>query len=214
MARERTDRAGAAALSPALLRGVRGWLAGLGLLHRASHRARARWVVSLLELRPGDDVLQIGCGPGYALGLIAQATRGRVVGMDPSPLLIRMADRRLRRREWGGRTTLICADLEDLPRFDVAFEKVLAVDAWRPPAEPMRVLGILQERLAPGGRLAIAMRPQERRQDAAATAQSRAAEIAGSLRDSGFQRIETHFHGGAGRSLCVCVTAHRSGPGA
>lgn len=189
-------------------RGLGGWLAGQSRLHRPSSRARARWAVALLDLQSTDDVLEVGCGPGYALGLIARASRGRIVGLDRSRLMIAMAARRLRRLHSDARTTLLCAEIADLPRFDVAFEKVLSIDTWQQLDDAGRVLDILRERLAPGGRIAIVARPSART-GGAGEVQSLAAEIAHALEAAGFQRIESHFHGGSHGRAGTAVTAHR-----
>lgn len=179
------------------------------MLHGRSHRACARWAIGLLAPGAEDDVLEVGCGPGYALGLITRASRGRIVGIDPSRLMIGLAGRHLHRLHSDARTTLICAAAEDLPSFDVAFERVLAIDAWPFGAEPAQVLGILHERLAPGGRIALAARPRTPRRAAAVSAQSLALEMGRALEAAGFRQIESHFNRDIGLRPCVCVTAHR-----
>src|SRR5688500_11334653 len=110
-------------------RGFAGWLAGRIMLYRPSNRARARWAVSLLDVQPGDDVLDVGFGPGFSTGLIAaQLETGRVVGVDRSKLMVDTAFRRLRRFMRSGRVTLVCADVANLPRFDVSFDRVLSIN--------------------------------------------------------------------------------------
>lgn len=207
MAGERHHRSGAAALKrpPGLL----GWLAGQGMLHGRSHRACARWAIGLLAPGTEDDVLEVGCGPGYALGLITRMSRGRIVGIDPSRLMIGLAGRHLRRLHSDARTTLICASAEDLPSFDVAFERVLAIDAWPFGTEPAQVLGLLHERLAPGGRIALAARPRAPHR-AATSLQSLALEMGRALEAAGFGQIESHFNRDIGLRPGVCVTAHRA----
>jgi malonyl-CoA O-methyltransferase len=37
-----------------------------------------------LEIRPKNDVLDIGCGTGYISRLISDKTNGKIVGIDPS----------------------------------------------------------------------------------------------------------------------------------
>ena len=50
-------------------------------------------LVALSGARPGDRVLDVGCGPGYLTRLAADAVRpgGAAVGIDPSPSVIRYA---------------------------------------------------------------------------------------------------------------------------
>lgn len=154
-------------------------------------------------------MLEVGCGPGYALGLIARASHGRIVGLDRSRLMITMAARRLRRMHSDARTTLLCAEIEDIPRFDVAFEKLLSIETWHHLSDPGRALEILRERLAPGGRIAIVARARGRGRSGAGAAQALAAEIARALDAAGFQQIEPHFHGSRSGRACAAVTARR-----
>ena len=110
--------------------GLAGWLVARLLLLQPAARARTRWAVSLLELKPADRVLDVGIGPGYSTGLIAATVpEGLVVGVDRSALMTAIARRRLRRYLRLRKVTLVCADVADLPRFDVSFDKVVSVDA-------------------------------------------------------------------------------------
>jgi ubiquinone/menaquinone biosynthesis C-methylase UbiE len=54
------------------------------MAHRPSNRRRNRWVVSLLGIRPADQVLEIGFGPGLAIAELARAGAGHVYGIDHS----------------------------------------------------------------------------------------------------------------------------------
>ena len=63
--------------------GVWGRAAGLLMAHRSSNRRRNVWAVSLLDVRPGDRVLEIGFGPGLAIRELSRlAAEGCVCGID------------------------------------------------------------------------------------------------------------------------------------
>jgi hypothetical protein len=47
-------------------------MAGWVMAHRPSNRQRNSWVVSLLDVRPADRVLEIGFGPGLAIGELSR----------------------------------------------------------------------------------------------------------------------------------------------
>jgi cyclopropane fatty-acyl-phospholipid synthase-like methyltransferase len=179
------------------------------MLYRPSNRARARWAVSLLDVQPGDDVLDIGIGPGYSTGLIAARPRtGRLVGIDRSKLMVDMAARRLRRSLRTGAVTLIRADVRPLPRFDVSFDKVLAINVAQFLGEDLgTVLALLRTRMTRGGRIALAVQPRERGATAAA-AQLEGSRLAAALEAAGFKRTESTFNASLGKVPAVCVVAH------
>lgn len=187
-------------------RGLGGWLAGRMMLHRPADRARARWAVSLLELEPSDHVLDVGCGAGYSTALIAsRVSAGLVVGVDRSALMFGMAQRRLKRELAARRVTLVCADAAQLPRFDVSFDKVAAIDALDL-ADPQPVLRSLHAHMTPGGRIVVVLQPREPGNEAVGP-QRLAVRMADGLSAAGFERPHAHFHGSAGRTPCVCVVA-------
>jgi protein-L-isoaspartate O-methyltransferase len=58
----------------------------------------ARTALELLALRPQDRVLELGCGSGRLVAQVAaRVQRGAVVGIEPSPLMLRHARFRNRR---------------------------------------------------------------------------------------------------------------------
>jgi SAM-dependent methyltransferase len=69
--------------------------------------------VSKLELRPGDVVLDVGCGTGLSLSMLRQGVgpKGRVVGIEQSPEMVAQARGRVARARWT-RVTLMCSPVE------------------------------------------------------------------------------------------------------
>jgi SAM-dependent methyltransferase len=73
----------------AVPRGLRGRLAGrLMLLNRQEEAA------DLLDVPPGGQVLEIGYGPGGLIRLLRQTQAARICGVDPSPEMRDLAQRR------------------------------------------------------------------------------------------------------------------------
>jgi len=71
--------------------------------------------IERLGLRPGDRVLDIGCGTGLNFSLLRRAvgTGGRVLGIDASPAMLAEAAKRTSRRGWSN-IELLKADATDL----------------------------------------------------------------------------------------------------
>jgi SAM-dependent methyltransferase len=77
--------------------GVVGQIVGQILAHAKSNTERTLWTLSLLDIRPGDRMLEIGCGPGVALEIASQmASTGIVVGVDHSEVMVRQAASEMR----------------------------------------------------------------------------------------------------------------------
>lgn len=173
--------------------GLFGRVAGWIMAHRSSNRRRNAWVVSLLDVRPDDRVLELGFGPGLAIEQLSRrAVDGYVCGIDHSDVMVRQATKRNARAIERGRVHLRLGSVEDLPAFETGFDKVLAVNAMLFWAEPVERLRELRQVLRRGGRIAIAFQP--RGAGAGDQAAARTGEkIAAALTDAGFTsvRIET-----------------------
>jgi trans-aconitate methyltransferase len=81
-------------------------------------RRAADRLLELLDLRAGESVLDVGCGPGHITDEIARRTAGRVVGVDISGGMIEEAGSRYPDIEF----RLVAAeDLDYQEEFDVVF---------------------------------------------------------------------------------------------
>jgi SAM-dependent methyltransferase len=173
--------------------GAGGRAAGWVMAHRGSNRRRNVWAVGLLEVQPDDRVLEIGFGPGIAIGELARrATRGRVVGVDHSEVMVRQASRRNAAAVRDGRVELQLGNAEQLPEFDEPFDKILAVNSLMFWDDPVARLKELRGLLRPGGRVAIAFQPRAPG-STDETAARAGEEIAGNFAAVGFTdvRVET-----------------------
>jgi SAM-dependent methyltransferase len=193
-------------------RGAAGSVTGWVFAHRPSNRQRNRWVVSLVDVQPADQVLEIGFGPGVAVAELARAGAGHVSGIDHSAVMLRQAARRNAAAIRAGRVTLINASVDQLPAaLDGPFDVVLAVNSlgfWPAPGERLAELG---RRLAPGGRMAIVSQPRCPGATAS-TSRSAADEIENLLRGAGFTQLSIETLPLS--PPVVCVLAASPGPSA
>ena len=141
--------------------GLGGRAAGWVMAHRGSNRKRNVWAAGLLDVQREDRVLEIGFGPGIAIEEMARrATRGVVVGLDHSEVMVRQATRRNSAAVRAGRVELRLGSAEDLPAFDEPFDRILAVNSLMFWDDPVARLKELRGLLRPGGHIAIVFQPR------------------------------------------------------
>jgi SAM-dependent methyltransferase len=101
----------------------------IGYLMAWTHGWRNTWVLSLLNVKPDDRVLEIGFGPGTEMRRVAQlAKRGFVAGIDLSEVMLRQASRRNRGYIREGRVELRLASMSAIPYPDGSFDKVFGIN--------------------------------------------------------------------------------------
>ncbi|MFD4029607.1 class I SAM-dependent methyltransferase [Streptomyces sp. NPDC058637] len=109
--------------------------------------------VGELGLRPGDTVLDAGCGTGRALPALRAAVGpgGSVIGADLTPAMLEAAARAGR----GGSGALLVADAARLPLRAGVLDAVFAAGLISHLAHPERDLRELARSVREGGRLAL-----------------------------------------------------------
>lgn len=77
------------------------WSSYWGFVERDTAEIR-RKSVELLDLEPGDTVLDLGCGPGVNFGMLREAVgrEGWVLAVDLSPGMLQRARSRVDDRDW------------------------------------------------------------------------------------------------------------------
>jgi ubiquinone/menaquinone biosynthesis C-methylase UbiE len=124
----------------------------------ASHgtRSAASSAAHLLpELSPGDDLLDVGCGPGtVTLDLATAVAPGLVVGLEPVDAPLRAARAEARRR--GDETTrFVAGDVMALPFGDDTFDVVHAHQVLQHLSDPVGALREMSRTCRPGGLVAV-----------------------------------------------------------
>lgn len=126
-----------------------GWAGRLlGAAMDVVNRRPTRLAVDLLDPRPGESVLDAGCGTGAAMAAVLRRADCRVTGIDPSPVMLGAAGRRLA----GSGAELRQAGLGDLPFPDACFDAALLLNVLYFADREGRMLTDLRRVLKPGGR--------------------------------------------------------------
>jgi ubiquinone/menaquinone biosynthesis C-methylase UbiE len=124
-----------------------GLMAAFGLDETARlARFEAEWAI-----KPGDRVLEPGCGSGRLTERLAAAVgpAGLVLALDLSEAMVERA----RQRGLPRQVRLRCASVEVVPSPDAGFDHVICLNVLPHLARPAKVLAELHRVLAPGGHL-------------------------------------------------------------
>lgn len=118
----------------------------------AAHENRRK--LRLLDLRPGDTVLDVACGPGNTTRtlLAAVGSDGLAVGVDSSATMLAQA---VRDTAPGSPIGYVRADAVDLPFDEGTFDAISCYGALYLMDDPFGALREMIRVLRPGGRIAV-----------------------------------------------------------
>jgi ubiquinone/menaquinone biosynthesis C-methylase UbiE len=122
------------------------------------HKVLTQWTLEELRLEDNDSVLDIGCGSGMAIQMInTVATRGYVVGIDYSPVMIKQAIKKNRLAIKKEKTKIIQGNVSELPFADASFDKICAIETFYFWPDPPKNLQEVKRVMKPGAVAAFAM---------------------------------------------------------
>jgi ubiquinone/menaquinone biosynthesis C-methylase UbiE len=185
------------------LSGIAGWLAARSM--SSGRTDAAELAISLTDLRPGDHVVDIGCGPGVAARMAAG--RGAIVtAVDPTPVMLRTARKADRTRA----VTWRRSGAESLPLSDRTQDIAWALSTVHHWPDLDSALAEVIRVLVPGGRFLAG----ERRTEPGATGLashgwtlSQADTFADMCRSAGLRDVDLSAHPTSRGDLLV-VRAH------
>src|SRR5438046_8625340 len=132
--------------------------AGRGEEMERHHASIVEQTLRLMELRPGERVLDMGCGAGWATRILARMVgdgpqgHGQVIGID-------IADEMIRRARAGStdfdNVMFVWGSAHQIPWEENFFDKVLSVESFYYYPDQDRALAELFRVLAPRGRMFI-----------------------------------------------------------
>jgi SAM-dependent methyltransferase len=125
------------------------------------HRPENRWTVNLLDVQPGDHILEVGFGPGIAVEEVASRV-AQVTGIDFSKAMVAAARKRNAAAIRSGRVDLRFGDATSLPFSNGAFDKAYSIHSIYFWPDPMTALGEIYRVLKTGGLLVLTVLPKEK----------------------------------------------------
>lgn len=149
---------------------------------------RLTWAAEVVAPAQTDRVLEVGCGHGVLLSLLAaRVPAGEVVGVDRSAKMTAAAGRRNADAVAAGRVRLLTAALTSADLGEAPFDVVVSFDVrafWTPPAVEWDVVG---RALRPGGRVVVAFSLMTADASGPVTA-----ALAGLAGGRGFEQVAVH----------------------
>ncbi len=118
-------------------------------------RAVAERSLDLLAMQPGERVLEVGCGSGVFLPLLAQAVgeAGKVLGVDHASAFVQQARERTQQTKW---VQVDEGDAYGLPYADDSFDAAHCDRVLMHLDDPSAALAEMRRVVRPGGRVVVA----------------------------------------------------------
>jgi arsenite methyltransferase len=115
---------------------------------------RRELVRAALGARPGDRILDVGCGPGFYVTELLEAVgpEGSVAGVDASADMLAVAAQRAKGH---GNVAFHQADAASLPVPDASFERALCFQVLEDVPDVPAALQEMHRALRPGGRVLV-----------------------------------------------------------
>lgn len=178
--------------------------------------AHARWTADLMEVHPGDEILEVGFGNGANIELLAtRASDGHVTGVEVSKTAVEMASKKNAAAISDGRVKLHLVALgAALPVEDATVDKACTVATMYVIEDPAVVFTEMYRVLKPGGLAAVTFPVRENfMRFKPATAEGfHFHELAGleaAFRDTGFTDTRTERND-AVRFGAHCILGHKA----
>jgi ubiquinone/menaquinone biosynthesis C-methylase UbiE len=127
--------------------------AGRGEEMESHHLSIAEQTIQLMGIKPGERLLDLGCGTGWASRRLARLA-GQVVGLDISDEMVHRAREQARDLD---NLLFVWGSAQEIPWEENYFDKVLSIESFYYYPDQELVLRELFRVLAPGGRLFLLM---------------------------------------------------------
>ncbi|WP_458110084.1 class I SAM-dependent methyltransferase [Bacillus zhangzhouensis] len=187
----------------------KGWLGSIaGFIMANENKALNQWAIRHLELDDGENILEIGYGPGYSMKHMLKHYEGlHIDGLDASSTMQEQARTRLSKRSKDKQVRLYVGKIEKTRLPGEQYDKVLSVNNYMIWDDPKTGLLNLYHTLKPGGKIVIVMQPREKGADANRTKEM-GENILNDLQFAGFEHFSVEYEE-IRPTLAVCVTSKK-----
>lgn len=184
--------------------GLLGRFAGLVMFFE--NRKINRWTIDRVGIQPGDHILEVGFGPGYAIEEMFQRYGNlKVDGIDLSETMLHAALAKNEQAARSGTLRLFHGDVADFRENLSHYNKVISVNNYPLWKNKRKSLIRIHQMMHNGGKIAITVQPREEDASREKTF-SHAVQIEQDLFYAGFREISVQFKK-VRPQLTVCVTA-------
>jgi SAM-dependent methyltransferase len=156
----------------------------------------ARLLVDLLEIRPGEDVLDVACGPGSVARIASErvGAGGRVTACDLSPAMLAIAEAKPP-VDGGAPITYLEGSADRLPVDDARFDVITCQQGLQFFPDRPAAVAEMYRALRPGGRAAVAVWTEIERSPAWRALADAIEQVAGALfEQAGFEEVRVSTH--------------------
>ncbi|UXH44071.1 class I SAM-dependent methyltransferase [Rossellomorea vietnamensis] len=136
--------------------GVLGWFIGEKMIRQ--HKPETLWTIENLQLQKNERILEIGCGAGFAMKLIASSNGSySVTGLDVSETLLQSAALRNKKAIRQKQMSLVHGRVEEMPFPDEEFTAVFSIHSVYFWEDLSKSLKEIERVLSPGGTALITL---------------------------------------------------------
>jgi SAM-dependent methyltransferase len=127
------------------------------------HTDLTEWALSLLSYNDISSILDVGCGGGATLRMLASlAPDAALTGVDYSDVSVRLTEKTNADLIKSGRLSVINASVAALPFASDIFDRVITVESFYFWPDPAKSLAEVRRVIAPGGCLMLVSEIYER----------------------------------------------------
>lgn len=136
-----------------------------GEMMNAGNKHINLWTIEMLDVKPNDQILEIGMGNGFFVKEILAAGSLRYSGVDYSEDMVREAERINKQFVENGQASFVLGDAGKLPFPDASFNKAFTINTIYFWEDPKNILSEIKRVLTPDGILIVSFRPKSQMQN-------------------------------------------------